>query len=202
MDRPIPKATASTGPLSDPGMARDFLDAQANYLWLQLQMAEMAILKSRNAEVRTLARAIHKDYGEVKRQLSRIAALSKWDFKVSHTDHQAMLRHLEGQDEDEFDRAILDLIIETQEEAIAHLRGAYSDTATVVESSGKAVNDTAYSGAHPGTDRNDQNENYGRIPHDKSNVPIAEGDLNGWVDNTLPVYLEYLEYTNRLRERL
>jgi len=226
MDRPISDVSTSSGPLSDKKEARDFLNEETDHILLELKVAEIAIIKSENPKVRDLARDVQKNYGEIKRQLSHIAQRSRWDITIPHAREQKLESRLKDKSGKEFDAEILDLLISNQEEAIQRMEeispnrgstGAAASGSSAVAPDTLAHHTASTPDTHRDTGGQANSEAKPKVaddinrlnrepnqhsPNDKGNTPMADGDLEGWIANTLPVMRQQLEQCREVQEEL
>lgn len=181
---------------------------------MEVRMADLAMDKARNNEVRQLAERIRRDHQQANRELEEIARAAEWDLPDRMMDeHREKLEELQNTASRNFDRQYLEMMVEDHEEAIDKFERAAerlqgeADTRDRARRSDNDMGETAP--ARAGTQQQDQRDDRQR-DRQRPDQGVGEAgstervnqQLQTWIDNTLPVLRQHLERSQQLLDRM
>lgn len=96
-----------------------FIESALSDGMMEIEMADLAIKRSGNAHINSIAAMIKSDHQKAGNELKALASKKKWTVPSAMLDqHRAMLQELRDTDSDKFDRKYLDMMADAHEKAI------------------------------------------------------------------------------------
>lgn len=177
---------------------------------MEIRMAEVALRRSENQEVKDLAEMIKDDHQAANDRLREIADQNDWDLPDNMMDkHKDMVERLEDVDDASLNSEYLSMMEKGHQKAIAKFESMAGGPARLEKGNEPVKQSSRESGTPEKRNSNDQREEkLTRQPgHDSARATQAgvvayHQDIQNWAENTLPVLKKHLEKTQELKARM
>ncbi len=209
------EAIANNSQVNNDQSQRNFVKEAASDGMMEIKMAEIAMSKSNNQQVKDLAQTIKSDHQSANEKLKQIASDNGWDFPTEMMDqNQDNVDKLQKTPSDDFDRQYADMMVKGHKGAISKFENAAKKYGTEAENNqGQSDINSATANAStkgqfgqsdsvPNNNRSATTQ--GNNTNNRSNTTAVAGNaqLEAWINSTLPTLRKHLRMSQQVQDEL